>query len=113
MSRCELGSVRAVCGPIVGDDVLERLDLLRDAILEHLEVGGLEPVDDAAVLGRVGVHADEVRADANRLLRMRGQPGQAAQEKNSGSTPHGYRTTRIALITSCGLPPLTTSTSIA
>ena len=51
-------------------DVLEGLDLLRHAILEHLEVGGLKSLDDPAILGRVGVDTDEVRADADRLLRL-------------------------------------------
>ena len=68
MSRCELGWVRAVCGPRTGTNVLERVDLLRHAVLEHFEVSGHETIDDPAVLRRVHVHADEVRADADRLL---------------------------------------------
>jgi hypothetical protein len=48
--------------------VLERLDLLRHTILEHFEVGGLQTIHDPAVSRWVDVDADEVRADADRLL---------------------------------------------
>ena len=50
------------------DDVFEGRNCLRNAVLEHLEVGGLKPIDDAAVAGRVRIDANEVGTDPNRLL---------------------------------------------
>ena len=41
-------------------DVLERLDLLRDAVLRDLEIGGGQILDRLAVLRRVGVHPDSL-----------------------------------------------------
>ncbi len=53
------------------EDVLEGANLLRLAVLEHLEVRLLQVLDRAAVGRRVDVHPDEVRLGAEgRLLRL-------------------------------------------
>ena len=52
------------------DDVLEGLDLLRHAVLEDLEVLGLQVEDRLAVLERIRVDPDEVRLDAEARRRL-------------------------------------------
>ena len=71
---CRLGAAK-------GDDVLERFDLLRNAFFENLEVRGLEAVDNLTVARRIRVHPDEVRADADRLLRLGGQHRHASRQE--------------------------------
>ncbi len=50
--------------------MLEVVDLLRRAVLEDLEVGGVQVLDRDTALPREGHHADQVRASAKprRLL---------------------------------------------
>ena len=48
--------------------MFEGLNFLNNAVLEHLEVCGLKPIDDAAVACRVGIDANEVGTNPNRLL---------------------------------------------
>ena len=114
--------MRAVCGPRIGTTCSNVLDLLRHAVLEHLEVSGLETLDDSAVLRRVGVDADEVRADADRLLWLSrttiAQIAAAAVSALQMSATQAtrrmvYRTTRMALTTRCDLLRPTTSISMA
>ena len=101
-------------GTSEGDDVFEGVDLLLNAVFEDLEVRGLETVDNLTVARRIRVHPDEVRADADRLLRLGGQHRHASrQEREDRDCAHGYRTTRIALTMRCDLSPPMTSISIA
>ena len=106
-------------------DVLERVDLLRHAILEHLEVSGHETLDNSAVLRRIDIDADEVRADADGLLCLSRQDDRADRSSDRSRAPtsdnerhachasHGYRTTRMALMMRWDLDAPTTSTSMA
>jgi hypothetical protein len=61
ISRSDVGSMASDSrsrGP--NDDVLGRLDLLQDAILQDLEIGRAKISDRLAILRRIGINADEV-----------------------------------------------------
>ena len=97
------------------DDVLEGLDLLEARRPRAPRSRRPEALDDPAVLRRVDVDADEVRADADRLLRLGREDGEAAREKRDDRQRRrmAYLTTRMALTTRCDFAVPTTSISMA
>ena len=61
VDACVLGAARG------DDDVLERFDLLRDAVLGDLKSAAVEVLDRYAVLGGIDVDPDEVRSGLERV----------------------------------------------
>ena len=103
-----------------GHDVLEGLDLLRHAILEHFEVGGLQAIHDPPSLGGWTSARKKfvpLGSAAGLGEKQGGQRDRHSQhERARGGRPlgpHGYRTTRIALRILRVVPPTTTSSSTA
>ena len=101
--RAHLGDVVGVAAPldrrVAGDvDALEGLDLLRDAIFEHLEIGRREIGDGLAVSGGIDVDADEVgvQTEGRALRLLRGRSGRLALDGGGASQSRHKRDSQEA-----------------